>query len=265
MADWRDGAEYAPTERPFGFATPRVAPLSAPAEPPSPAVGQPPVAPNDFTAPNAAPLATLAPRIEQARDPNRAFDTDSSTFTGQTAWGTVAHGSGGWTPSQPFALTSSTGANLAEQSAPRPGSSFAPPTGGPVVPATGYPAPVGVPSSQLPPGAWAPPAPSQQPASSPMLDWLVFLCLLAGFLVRPISIVLIVAAWLIARQLKPVARSIRRTLSIGLGVAVVLGGLAALNAQPGDGYSEFSSTVLLVSLVLTITVGIQLLARRRSR
>ncbi|CAL8970622.1 hypothetical protein TESS_TESS_02208 [Tessaracoccus sp. O5.2] len=74
MASWRDGAEYAPTERPDGFATPTAAPLSA-AEPWRAPTPGPLAAPEDFDAPESAPLSSVSVRAESTRDPRDPITT----------------------------------------------------------------------------------------------------------------------------------------------------------------------------------------------
>lgn len=74
MASWRDGAEYAPTERPDGFATPTAAPLSA-AEPWRAPTPGPLAAPADFDAPDSAPLSSVSVRDESTRDPRDPITT----------------------------------------------------------------------------------------------------------------------------------------------------------------------------------------------
>jgi len=74
MASWRDGAEYAPTERPDGFATPTAAPLSA-ADPWRAPTPGPLAAPADFDAPESAPLSSVSVREESTRDPRDPITT----------------------------------------------------------------------------------------------------------------------------------------------------------------------------------------------
>lgn len=90
MADWTDGPEYAPHDRPRAFVAPAVAPLSeADAAPsPMPAVADRTAtfggAPPSYTNPDAAPaLAALVSPPPQPRDPHEAFDVVGSSMT---AW-----------------------------------------------------------------------------------------------------------------------------------------------------------------------------------
>lgn len=130
----------------------RVEPLETPVEPPSPAAGRPSQAPQTFAAPDAAPLATLVPRVGTVRDPAEPFDTDSAAFRGDTAWGQDADGTG-WVPTQPLGTATATldpfdrtvdpyapDAVMQPMAFPPPTETrFAPPVGVPVVPEPQYP------------------------------------------------------------------------------------------------------------------------------
>lgn len=149
MADWTDGSEYAPVERPGGFASPRVAPLEAPAgasvvEAPRPDDH----APAAFEQPEAPALESLVPRSTSRRDPHEAFTEVGDISSG---WG-AAHST--WRPTMPLGEV------------PEPAAAnFPPPSGAPVVAAptvdtpgpaptpqqlAGFPPPAG-PSVALPP------------------------------------------------------------------------------------------------------------------
>ncbi|MEL4503774.1 hypothetical protein AAEX63_02580 [Luteococcus sp. H138] len=118
MADWTDGAQYAPVERPEGFATPRVAALTVEEPPPNPADGQPTEPPTAFQEPTVVPLESLAPRQEDPRDPYSPFDT---VVAADSAWGAV-HAGGRWNPRMP----------LGPAAQPDAGSpAFPPPSGAP--------------------------------------------------------------------------------------------------------------------------------------
>ncbi|MHA6524046.1 hypothetical protein [Tessaracoccus sp. G1721] len=80
MASWKDGAAYAPTERPDGFATPRAEPLSGgePWRAPTPG---PIAAPDGFDAAAQPPLAQLATGGKQGRDPRESFAVTGSALT----------------------------------------------------------------------------------------------------------------------------------------------------------------------------------------
>ncbi|HSO69681.1 MAG TPA: hypothetical protein VLQ67_08585 [Arachnia sp.] len=80
MASWKDGAAYAPTERPEGFATPRVEPLPSGDQWKSATPG-PIAAPSGFEAAPQAPLAQLSSGPKQARDPKDSFAVSASALT----------------------------------------------------------------------------------------------------------------------------------------------------------------------------------------
>lgn len=137
MADWTDGAQYAPVERPEGFATPRAAALTVEPAPPSPADGKPTEQPQGFQEPEAVPLDSLVPRAEEVRDPRVPFDT---LVAADSAWGAV-HAGGGWNPRMPLGPTTQ----------PAPGApTFPPPTGVPDQAPAAFPQP-GLPGSAVAP------------------------------------------------------------------------------------------------------------------
>lgn len=80
MASWKDGAAYAPTERPEGFATPRVEPLPSGEQWKSATPG-PIAAPSGFDAAPQAPLAQLSSGPKQSRDPRDSFEISASALT----------------------------------------------------------------------------------------------------------------------------------------------------------------------------------------
>ncbi len=101
MASWKDGAAYAPVERPDGFATPRAEPLSVapPVEAETPGAVPHPrtLAPVD-----APPLAALGEHETARRDPARPFDVQAATMA---AAPTLSDGTRD--PREPYALQSS--------------------------------------------------------------------------------------------------------------------------------------------------------------
>lgn len=97
MVSWSDGVEYAPTERPDGFAMPRTSPLELPAKALSPAGGHPDAAPSTYhDAPGRRPLETLVPSSGPRRDPHAAFSAGppdgfaSSSFDPRAPMATTA-------------------------------------------------------------------------------------------------------------------------------------------------------------------------------
>lgn len=155
MATWRDGAEYAPTERPEGFAAPSVDPFP----PDSPWRTDTPgavTAPRGFDEPPAPPLAELAVQEGARRDPRDAFAVSSMTLT------SGARAVGGRDPREPFAT--STPSPLGPAWTSTEGSQLPPPAGPRLAP-PGAPLPApGQPQRTAPGAGW--PAPSM-PAPAP--------------------------------------------------------------------------------------------------
>ena len=89
MASWTDGAEYAPTERPDGFATPRSAPLDQ-APPQVHLARQRPLEhPTEFRPSGPAPsLESLGLPSGPTRDPSQSFGTVTTAMT-TSAWGST--------------------------------------------------------------------------------------------------------------------------------------------------------------------------------
>lgn len=101
MASWQDGAEYAPVDRPHGFAAPRVEPLAVPEDPVDLAAGHPRTPPAVYDATTTGPvLEELVPASGSPRDPHQPFDSASGAFVGDSAWG-AAH-SAQWHPTMPL-------------------------------------------------------------------------------------------------------------------------------------------------------------------
>ncbi len=150
MADWRDGVEYAPTGRPYGFATPRADPLP---EPP-PRERTSPTANHALSPTPSSRRRTPPARPEPAprhvgRDPHAAFDSRSAGFTGAVRGASSPTGprTAGRRPNRSACPAMRAGA----------GTDFAPPTGEPVVavaPAAAAP----------PPGAESPATPVRRQA-----------------------------------------------------------------------------------------------------
>lgn len=141
MATWKDGAAYAPVERPDGFATPVAEPLPG-AAPYRAATPGPMAHPSGFgDMPPQQPLATLGDKPAQSRDPKAEFTIASSMLTAGGA------AEGPRNPRTPFA----TAPQSALDTAPPPptgtplpapaGQPLAPPPGYPMAPPTGAPVP----------------------------------------------------------------------------------------------------------------------------
>lgn len=81
MATWKDGAAYAPTERPDGFATPVTDPLPAGAPYNAETPGPIPHPQGFEPMPPQQPLGEIGPAASSARDPRDAFTVASSLVT----------------------------------------------------------------------------------------------------------------------------------------------------------------------------------------
>ncbi|WP_203568521.1 hypothetical protein [Aestuariimicrobium ganziense] len=255
MADWRDGAEYAPLERPDGFATPRAEPLETPPPRLDLAAGAPLQHPATFQ-PNPTPvppLEALVPATGPSRDPMVAFDSASEHISdGSAAWG-AAHAQAGptfnprapmavstWQPDQPFGAPSGSPAQ------------FAPPTGTPVAPAIGAPAP----------GTFGPPAPGGRlQSSNPTLNqalsvirsvgWPLFAVLAAGVLIRPLSGLLLIAAIVLTTRTKVARNRLQQIHGIAASVALIGGLFLNQTRDPLDAINIWSQVCCMVLLVLT--------------
>lgn len=112
MASWKDGAAYAPIERPDGFATPNASPLSVAEAPeqatpgavPRPATIQPVPAP---------PLDGVVRAAKASRDPQTPFAVQSAAMTSVPMLG-----DGNRDPMAPYAVT--TAATVSVPDAPPP-------------------------------------------------------------------------------------------------------------------------------------------------
>ncbi|MFT3888867.1 MAG: hypothetical protein QM713_11980 [Arachnia sp.] len=122
MATWRDGAAYAPEERPDGFATPKAEPLPE-GEPYRADTPGPVDRPQDLVGGAQVPLDGLGAVATSARDPRSAFQVTSAAMTAATSTSEARRD-----PRAPFA---SYAASLS------PTAPAAPPTGQPL----GYPPP----------------------------------------------------------------------------------------------------------------------------
>ncbi|GEM_PF-6449823 len=178
MADWTDGSQYAPVERPQGFATPRTEPLPSAEAETKLAAGRPPLAPTGFEDPEKeVPLVDLAPATGPERDPRQPFET---VGTGDSAWGS-AHAAT-WNPRMPLSQSADQAPQdpTQDQDALLGAPAFPPPAGPPVVPAPGaqwpqqapapgqYPTQSASNASPLPPGQQQFPTPQGPTAQGPV-------------------------------------------------------------------------------------------------
>ncbi|MGJ6980753.1 hypothetical protein ACSDQ9_09535 [Aestuariimicrobium soli] len=275
MADWRDGAEYAPAERPDGFATPRTSPLSVATPDPHPAEGLPPMAPDGFqpSPTPTPPLAALVPSTAPTRDPHQAFDSGMTIVEG-SAWGSAHNGPGGATPvrdpRQPIVTTSSFGP-LAGQapdhgagdawqgsSAPDPATRFAPPTGAPV--SMGAPGPGG-PANQHPqPLTWYP-SPTGTPVQNSAfmtkvkaMGYALVIVLVAGVFISPLSFVLLLAAIPLSLMATVKKQTLMRIAAVATAVALLMGLMFPGDNDTLDAIISYTRWACLVVLALDLTV-----------
>lgn len=221
MASWRDGAAYAPTERPDGFATPSTDALPA-GEPYKAATPGPMAPPQSFDAAEQPALSQIAVEVKQRRNPRDSFEVASTTLT--TAPGQP---SGKRDPKEPFATSRS-----ADQLPPPTGDPLPPPPGweappsapqattgqpnwpAPQAPHTGQPP---APRPQSPPPGFNYPPPQvpaqrdQDPAQTRLLTWIGAATLGLGFVFGPAAPFALLAAGLLG------TRTITRTGQLGTG------------------------------------------------
>lgn len=240
MADWRDGAQYAPHERPDGFATPRTSPLSVAEPEPNPAAGQPLQGPDSF-APDptpAPPLEALVPSAKPSRDPREAFSSGSVAHDAG-AWGAAHSGPGtgprAFDPTAPMVTTSTSfsgqsSASSAQGAASNDAASWAPPDQ-----STQFAPPAGAPVAGVayPPGGPAPLAWNQQPQGPvangsaitvvQCMGYGLILVLLAGLIIRPLSLVLLLVAIPLSLMAKIGKQHLMRMVSVAAAVVLVLG------------------------------------------
>ena len=258
MANWTDGPEYAPTQRPAAFETPLVAPLETPPVVPNPAAGAPVVQPA-WQPPqgNSIPLEALVPRTQlDTRDPHAAFTTTSSLATAGSAWGSVHSSTGtlenpGWTPDQPLRTSApitggqgSTGdraawpaptgdpSQVGTMPAPSPGAAptrglnFPPPTQPPAFPQRGTPDWFAPPTQ----GQWRPPDQSvtvgqMWRAATPG----VMIPLIVGAILNPLSVVMLGVAALLAGRVQYRLSQVRRVFGWSLALLTAVGLLSLVN------------------------------------
>ncbi|MFT3970895.1 MAG: hypothetical protein QM695_11630 [Micropruina sp.] len=281
MANWTDGPEYAPLDRPAAFQGPSAEPLEVPPAVPNPAAGAPVELPS-WQPPQAAvpPLAALAPAASlPARDPRTEFSAVSSLVTGTSAWGS-AHSTGAaasrtWTPDQPLptsavvvppmpAPAAATGAMPAVPvGVPQQNLNFPPPTQAP----PSFPQP-GTPDWFAPPPQtrWQPPSPTVTIAqlwhgATPG----VILTLLVGALINPLAPAMLAVAGFLAGRVKYRVEHVRRCFVWAVGLVVAIGVVSLVNAdfQLGaawevvSGWSQVACWVLAIAVPLLVGAGIR--------
>ncbi len=262
MASWKDGAAYAPVERPDGFATPVADPLPA-AEPYRAETPGPMTHPRGFEPLEQPALTQLGVTTKDTRNPREEFAVASLAIT-------AAPGKeSGRNPKDAFTVSTSspvTGGPPPPTGAPL---STMPPTGAPISPT--YPAgqtpplpsyvgQYGQPNAQQrpgQPGQWPPPVPYGDPSWQPQqvseetkrqksLCWIAATVAGCGVVLSPAApFLLVVAGGLGLRT---------RKLTGYLGpIALIVGG-AALLFQLLDG-SLGRANLLLIALSLATSLG----------
>ncbi|MBK8448244.1 MAG: hypothetical protein IPL41_16580 [Micropruina sp.] len=295
MANWTDGPEYAPVERPAAFETPAAQPLAVPPVAPNPAAGAP-LAQPDWQPPQTpgVPLEALAPQAGlTARDPRAAFTTVSSLATANSAWQS-AHSTTGtltqpaWTPTQPLTtsapVSAPTGFSGSTGPVPAPSASAAwpAPTGAPAVagtpprglsfpppqqPPSTFPQP-GTPDWFAPPtqGRWRPPDQSvtvgqMWRAATPG----VMIPLIIGALINPLSLVLLGAAALLASRVRYRLPQVRRVFAWGFGFLAAVGVLSLYNSDFElettwsvlSGWAQVLCWIMPIVVLLQVGAGIR--------
>jgi hypothetical protein len=232
MADWTDGPEYAPTQRPTAFVAPAAEELAAAAPVPvleSGVVGEEP----SFTPPaQATPdLRTLTPATAPERNPKLPFESATTALTTITASATDR------SPEEPFA-------------APSPALTGYLPVE-PVIDPSAQLNPAGFPSAPL----WVGPNPNQPPAptqSSTTIGealqettaW-VLVPLVIGMFAWPISPLAFVVAWVASAQIRYRRVAVRRGFLIA---AMLIAGvwLISVVADASLGLWDTFATVSLI-------------------
>ncbi|MCE1173302.1 MAG: hypothetical protein LWW77_01685 [Propionibacteriales bacterium] len=245
MADWTDGPEYAPEDRPAAFVAPDAVAL---AEAPSaaPVTDFPADEPN-FVAPSApAPdLRELVPTAAPGRNPNLPFESITSPMTAvqpvtperrpEEPFNAPGPPLSGYLPVQPVIQPT---AQVNPAPFPAPGSTawFAPPTGQPVLPS---PSPVDI--SRI----W-----------KETTNWVMIPLIIAMFIL-PASPIALLVAWLSTVQIRYRRTAIRRAYWIALAAIVVIS-LATVFADSSVGiWDPVCITSLLAAWVLVfVTPGL---------
>lgn len=209
MATWKDGAAYAPLERPDGFATPVADPL--PTAPPYRADTPGPMDhPQGFAPLEQPPLRQLGTKPNDARDPQTEFNVARLAMT------SGPESVPSRDPKRAFAL--SNGAAVTSDPPPPTGAPLAVPP-----PMPGYVGQYG--------GQWAPPgqvgwsaAPAQDVRSSRTLCWVAAVLAGCGLIFSPGAPFLLIIAGALGIRTRAISKSLGPiALSVGvLGLALQL-------------------------------------------
>lgn len=277
MASWQDGAEYAPIERPDGFATPRVAVLSQAPPTINPAAHQPIEPPHVFEQRHpAVPLEALVPATGPTRDPGQAFTSTSAMSSG--AWGAAhadgVHAAAAWNPETPLITSAARESSAAIPLGPPSGrplgaaTQFAPPQGAPVAPGAmpGFPPPAGPPSSSRGPQGLSlavPPGAGMPRQLLALLGWPTLLLLTLGSFYGPVSFgVLLLAGFLVMRAKVVGTRLFRITLLL-FTASLVLGILFPSGTDGLDTFNRWAQPACVVALLVNLFVGYRTLNSHR--
>lgn len=277
MANWTDGPEYAPLDRPAAFQTPAAEPLEVPPVVPNPAAGAP-VVPPSWQPPQAAvvPLEALVPAASlPPRDPRTEFSTVSSVLTGASAWGSAhsggsAGGTPAWTPDQPLGTPPAV-----QPAAAAPGPQ--PPAAAPPAQVLNFPPPQQPAPSFPQPGTpdWFAPPPQarwQPPNQSVSIAQLwqgatpgVIITLLVGALINPLSAAMLMLAAMLAARVKYRVEQVRRSFLWAGAVVAVIGAFTLLGGDFNlstawdvvSGWSQLACWVLTIVVPLQVGAGIR--------
>lgn len=257
MATWEDGPEYAPIERPDEFAAPQVAPLAA-APPHVPLSAAAPVERPELQPPGqpVADLASLAAQDGLApRDPAEPFEVVRAIVTDATSAWSAAHSANSSVLTAPVNPT------------------WAPPSGAPSVAATlsrpevptdglgsgersilrhSPTQPIRLSGPQFtvddePSGAAGQPAPVAFADLLASLTPAVVICLVLGGIIAPISLLLFVVAFSLTVRITVAVREVRYAF---IGATVVVGLAALVLVFAGSDLGGWWNTVGLVSVVM---------------
>lgn len=244
MATWKDGAAYAPVERPDGFATPNAAPLTvgAPHDSGTPGPGEPPA---EYQVRDQRSLTEFGDAHVAGRDPRDSFQVSSAALTAGLPGREASRD-----PKEPFASQSYATAPVGTSELLPPVGSPLPDPVAPVAPTTGpwqppivAPTPVRAasPGQYPPPAAPYPPAvgqgqyppplpypPQQPPARRPEEDaqkrrlaQIAGAMCLAGFLFSSGGAFLLIIAGGLGMRTRSLTRAVG-PIALGVGILAVL-------------------------------------------
>jgi hypothetical protein len=253
MATWRDGPEYAPTERPAAFVIPPVPPLEAPAAPVAVRPEAPTADEPGFRAPSdpQPDLAALVPAGAPGRNPKVPFDVSVAAVTAG-GWATAPADDAQRSPTEPFTASGPplTG-YLAVQPSVQPNAQV-------------NPAPFPAPNT---PQWFAPPPQSRVPAPPPTVTigqiWAaatpgVMIPLLIGMVFSYLSILMLAISFALSARIPYRRAAVRRAYYIALGL-IGLNGMGAIltgNTSSSALFETLSGSAQLACIVLPFALGL---------